>query len=88
MKTGKKKNYKEIKKYCAEEIILNSYFLHFAGTLKDAAKVWKIDNFFSDKKLMKLNLAFNSKQKKLKPKFKKSSPAFAIIFSFTAHKCN
>ena len=66
-----KKNYKEIKKYCAEEIILNSYFLHFAGTFKDAAKVWKIDNFFSDKKLMKLNLAFNSKQKKLKPKFKK-----------------
>ena len=66
-----KKNYKEIKKYCAEEIILNSYFLHFAGTLKDAAKAWKISNFFSDKNLMKLNLVFNSKQKKLKPKFKK-----------------
>jgi hypothetical protein len=66
-----KKNYREIKKYCAEEIILNSYFLHFAGTFKDAAHVWKINNFFSNKKLTKINFIFNSKQKKLKPKFKK-----------------
>ncbi len=65
------KNYKQLKKYCAEEIILNSYFLHFAGTFKDAAKAWKINNFFSDKKLVKLNYIFNSKQNKLKPRFKK-----------------
>ena len=65
------KNYNEFKKYCAEEIILNSYFLHFAGTLKDASKTWKIPNFFKDDNLKKLNFIFNSKQKKLKPKFRK-----------------
>lgn len=65
------KNYKEFKKFCAEEIILNSYFLHFAGTFKDASKAWKIRNFFKDKNLIKINLIFNSKQKRLIPKFKK-----------------
>lgn len=65
------KNYNEFKKYCAEEIILNSYFLHFAGTLKDASKTWKIPNFFKDDNLKKLNFIFNTKQKKLKPKFSK-----------------
>lgn len=65
------KNYSQFKKYCAEEIILNSYFLHFAGTLKDAKNVWKINNFFNDKKLIKLNQIFNLKKKRLKPIFKK-----------------
>ena len=66
-----KKNYNKIKKYCVEEIILNSYFLHFAGTFKDAANVWKINNFFSNKKLIEINKIFNLKQKQLKPIFRK-----------------
>ncbi len=66
-----KKNYKMLVKYCAEEIILNSYFLHFPGTLKDAGKAWQIKNFFKDKKLNILNKFFNSKNKKIRPRFKK-----------------
>ena len=66
-----KKNKLSLVKICAEEIILNSYFLHFAGTLSDANTAWKIKNFFTDKKLLKLNNLFNSKKKKLIPKFKK-----------------
>jgi len=66
-----KKNRSEIIKYCAEEILLNSYFLHFPGTLSDAGNAWKIKNFFKDKKLQKLNNLFNVKRKIIKPKFKK-----------------
>ena len=66
-----KKNYKLLRKHCAEEIILNSYFLHFPGTLKDSSNAWKITKIFEDKKLRLLNKLFNSKNIKLKPKFKK-----------------
>ena len=66
-----KKYRSEIIKYCAEEIILNSYFLHFPGTLSDSNNTWKIKNFFKDKKLKKLNKLLNIKGKRLKPKFRK-----------------
>lgn len=66
-----KRNSEEFRKYCIEEIILNSYFLHFAGTLGDAKNVWKISNFFKDNKLNKLNNIFNSTQPRLKPIFRK-----------------
>lgn len=67
-----KKIYKHIVRLCAEEIVLNSFFLHFPGTLQDSADVWKIKNFFQDKKLNKLNKLFNIRSSKLKPKFKKN----------------
>ena len=67
-----KKLLNKLIKICAEEIILNSFFLHFPGTLKDSANVWKIKNFFKNKKLIKLNKLFNFKSKKLIPKFKKN----------------
>lgn len=66
-----RKNRSELIKLCAEEIILNSYFLHFPGTYKDSKKTWKIKNFFSDKKLIKINEIFHSKKKKIKTKFLK-----------------
>ena len=66
-----KKNYNLLVKLCAEEIVLNSFFLHFPGTLQDSSKVWKIKNFFENKKLDRLNKFFNIRSPKLKPKFRK-----------------
>ena len=38
-------------KYCAELIVLNSYFLPFPGTLQGCDITWKCKNFFKDKNL-------------------------------------
>lgn len=67
-----KKNRSSLIRYCAEEILLNSYFLHFPGTLKDSGLSWKIPKFFKDKQLIKLNYLFNKTKIYLKPKFLKN----------------
>lgn len=63
---------KKILKIIIEQILIDNYFLHFAGTLSDAKDLWKISNILDDKKKIKIIKSYqNFERKKIKTKFHK-----------------
>ena len=63
---------KKILKIVIEQILIENYFLHFAGTLSDANNVWKIDKILNDNKKLELIKKYqNFEKKKIKTKFHK-----------------
>ena len=63
---------KKILKIVIEQILIENYFLHFAGTLSDANNVWKIDKILNDNKKLELIEKYqNFEKKKIKTKFHK-----------------
>ncbi len=64
---------KKILKLVIEQILIENYFLHFAGTLSDAKNIWKLTNILNEKKKIKLiNSYQNFEKKKIKTKFHKT----------------
>ena len=63
---------KKILKIVIEQILIENYFLHFAGTLSDANNVWKIGKILNDNKKLELIKKYqNFEKKKIKTKFHK-----------------